>query len=115
MSYHYDFYFWVSVAGAIVVKLLLGEHHSFRRSIATGLAGIWFAWTFTIPAVAFAGVSNDEYLIGVAGLLALTGEGIARQVINLTEDSAFIKALVHKVLGLGKPSKQPSETEKSDK
>lgn len=111
MSYQYDFYFWVSVAGAIVVKILLGENHSLKRSIATGLAGIWFAWTFTLPIVALVNWDSETYSVGVAGLLTLTGEGLARQLINLAEDSKFVKALARKLMGL--PQVHSSEGDSS--
>lgn len=82
----YDVYFWISVVAASIVKFILGETHTVRHAFLTGFVGIWFAWTFTIPIVDFTGWESETYNVGVAGTLALTGNGLAKTLISITSD-----------------------------
>lgn len=94
----HDIYFWVSVMAATVVRYLLGEKHSPWQAFATGFAGIWAAWTFTIPIVDMTGWDGETYMISVAGTLALTGSGVARILITVTQNpdsfAKFIASLI---------------------
>lgn len=82
----HDIYFWISVGAATIVRYLLGEKHSPWQAFITGFAGIWAAWTFTQPFINMVGWDGDTYMISVAGTLALTGSGLARIMITITQD-----------------------------
>lgn len=98
----YDAQFWISVGAAAVVKYTLGPTHSLWRSLITGFAGIWCAWTFTQPIVIYVGVSdNIYYIIAVAGTLTLTGDNIARNLIHLSQNPKEIVDLINHIRGRG--------------
>ena len=98
----YDFTFWISVISAAFVKWILSPQHSVLRALATGFVGIWAAWTFTIPVVDFTGWESSTYTIGVAGTLALTGDGLARIAIAITHDPQSLTGFVKDILAIWK-------------
>lgn len=101
----YDFTFWISVISASFVKWVLSPQHSIWRAFATGFVGIWAAWTFTIPFVDYMGWDSSTYTIGVAGTLALTGDGLARIAIAVTHDPQSLTNFFKEILSVWKERK----------
>lgn len=78
--------FWIAVIGATVVKLMSSPYHSFARAILTGFAAIFAAYIFTDSVVDWLKADPKVYQIPVAALLALTGEGLMRTIIDLSNN-----------------------------
>ena len=83
--FHFDYRFWVAVAGAAIFKLMTSPWHSPTRAIITVLAAVFSAWIFTDPVLHFMDWPM-AYREPVAALLALTGEGTMRWAIRVTPD-----------------------------
>lgn len=83
---NHDWQFWAAVLGASVFKLLTSTTLSVVTAVATVLSAVLVAWAFTDAAVAYFALNPATYKIPVAALLALTGEGIARTLINWAAD-----------------------------
>lgn len=82
----FDLTFWIASFGAAFVRVVTSENHSFTRSILTVFAAVFSAYFFTSPVVHWLGLPAAVYTNPVAALLALTGEGIMRWIINLAND-----------------------------
>ena len=78
--------FWLSVAGATLVRIVTSQKRSLVRSAFTVFAAIFAAYVFTDPSLDYLRLSPDTYKAPVAALWALTGEGVMRWVINASQD-----------------------------
>lgn len=87
-----DHSFWIAVAGATIVKLASSPFHSIYRAMLTGFAAIFTAYVFTDPVVDWLRADPSIYKIPVAALLTLTGEGLMRTAIDLSNDPSKIIA-----------------------
>lgn len=81
MIFGHDISFWISVAGATVIKVLTSPYHSFLRALLTVFAAVFAAYVFTDPVVHWLGLEPKTYTTPMAALLALTGEGLMRAII----------------------------------
>ena len=84
----HDLAFWLSVGGATVVKLLTSPYAGFIRALATVVAAVFSAYFFTSPAMAALGLDPETYTTAMAAIMALTGEGVMRFVIGMSNDPA---------------------------
>jgi hypothetical protein len=82
----FDLKFWVAVVGAALVRVATSENHSLVRSVVTVATAVFVAWVFTDAALDWFSLPVETYRNPMAALLALTGEGVARLVINLVND-----------------------------
>lgn len=86
MIFGQDITFWISALGATFVRVATSERHSFIRSIVMVIAGIFAAWAFTQPTLAYLVLDPQTYTIPIAALWALTGEGVMRWFTKTAED-----------------------------
>lgn len=82
----HDISFWVAVAGATLIKLTTSPYTGPFKAGSMVVAAIISAYLFTAPALAFFNLDPDTYTTPMAALLALTGEGIARWLIGLSQN-----------------------------
>jgi hypothetical protein len=82
----HDLAFWMSVGGATVVKLITSPYAGFVRALATVIAAVFSAYFFTQPAMHFLGLDPETYTTAMAAVMALTGEGAMRFLIQLSND-----------------------------
>jgi hypothetical protein len=82
----HDLAFWTAVGGATLVKLVTSPYTGFVRVLATVIAAVFSAYFFTQPAMDALGLDHETYTTAMAALMALTGEGIMRFIINLSND-----------------------------
>ena len=81
-----DLPFWIAVIGAVVVKFLTSQFHSWLRAFSTAFTAIFAAYIFTDPVVDWVGLDPMTYNVPFAALLALTGEGVMRTIITFSTD-----------------------------
>ena len=88
-----DHKFWIVVAAATVFKIMTSRNMSPGRVVATIVAAVLRSWAFTGAVIDFFSLNPDTYLIPVAALLALTGEGLMRWLTSATPETLidFIK------------------------
>ena len=86
MNEYWDLRFWLAVAGAAFIKLMTSPWHSPTRAVITVSAAVFSAWAFTDPVVDWLKLDPELYRNAVAAVLALTGEGLMRWLINITPE-----------------------------
>lgn len=77
--------FWIAVLAALAVKMILSTSMSAWQALAASASGLFVAWVFTDPIIAWAGLDSALYRVPIAALLALTGEQIVRRLIRYSE------------------------------
>lgn len=87
---NFDYSFWSAVIGAAIVKLASSPYRSIMRAILTGFAAIFTAYIFTDPVVVWLKADPAVYRVPVAALLTLTGEGLMRTAIDLSNDPKIL-------------------------
>jgi len=94
----HDLGFWIAAFGAAVVKLLTSEYGGLLKAIVTVMTAIFSAYFFTTPAMVILGLEPAVYTTAMAAVMALTGEGFMRWVMNvvtsLPSDPNKIVALI---------------------
>lgn len=86
--------FWTAVTGAALIRLLTAEYEGpvwarAFRGFATAFSAIFAAVVFTEPLLDITGFPSDTYKIPFAALVALTGEGVMRMLMNVTWANVF--------------------------
>lgn len=97
MIFGHDLGFWIAVGAAVILKLFTSPYHSFFRALMTIFSALFFAVLFTGPVVDWLGLDAHTYERAITGLLALTGEGFMRMVINLTSDSGKLADFINRI------------------
>lgn len=92
MFFGHDNSFWTAVLGAAVVRLITAEYEGpwwarFVRGAATAFMAVFAAVFFTRPLMHLLGLPEESFLVPMAAMIALTGEGLMRLIIRLTADS----------------------------
>lgn len=77
----HDFTVWLAVVFAAAFKLATSPRMTWFRSLVSVLAALFGAWVFTKPLLIFLKLEQDTYIIPVAVLLGLTGEGLMKWCI----------------------------------
>lgn len=80
-----DGLFWLVVAIALTLKLLLSESFSKRKALYMVVSGVFCAAVLTGPLIDFMKLDSDRYKYAIAGLLALVGEHLVRRVVKFSE------------------------------
>lgn len=86
MLFGHDLTFWLAVLGATLIKLFTGPYHSLPRAVVTVFAAVFSAYFFTEPVLHYLEFDPEVYSSAVAALLALTGEGLVRLLIQAIND-----------------------------
>lgn len=88
----FDPAFWIAVMGATFVKLALSQSLNIVRAVVTVTSALIAAIFFTEPLLHYFEWDPEIYREAVAVLLALTGEEIARLLVNPDKLLAWVKA-----------------------
>lgn len=86
--------FWVSVIGASVFRILLTPWMGLWHTLVSFCAAMFFALVFTDPVLSYLNLNPENYRIGVAAVVALTGEGIAKRIIAILADQKATLSLI---------------------
>lgn len=81
MIFGHDLSFWLAVGGAAVFKLATSPRMTWLRSLVSVAAALFAAGVFTKPALALLRLDSETYIIPVAVLIGLTGEGLMKWLI----------------------------------
>lgn len=87
-----DIWFWVTIALAIFIKILLSPVRSILRILITISVGVFAAAVFTGPVLLWFELPKD-YGYAIAGLLAVTGEEFVRRIITFVNETADLLKL----------------------
>ena len=78
-----DVYFWLSAFGASLVKVVTSPYAGLLHTFATVGCAVFAASIFTDPLLTFFKLPAEPYRLAMAALVALTGEGIMRKIIDI--------------------------------
>lgn len=95
----FDLKIWITVAIAIVFKLITSQSLSLMKAIVTVISAIFCAWVFTEPVLIFFNMDKESYELPMAAVLALTGEGLIRWLIQISNDPNEIFNIIKKLKG----------------
>lgn len=95
----FDLKIWISVTVAIIFKLITSESLSLMKAIATVISAVFCAWVFTEPVLMFFQMDKETYELPMAAVLALTGEGIIRWLVSISNDPKEIIDMIRKLRG----------------
>lgn len=91
---------WIlALVGAIIVKLLAVHPVSVWQAIAAAFTAFFFGWFFTPPVIALLNAPEETYSIPIAILLALMGEGLAKQLIAASDNPERLIQWIKTFLG----------------
>lgn len=89
----HDLIFWIAAIGATILKVLLSPWAGFMRAAISLVSALFLAVIFTDALVAYLNLDPLTYKTPVAALVALTGEGLTRWLLQLVADPKKIVAL----------------------
>lgn len=92
----WDWKFWGVAAGATLIKVASSPFFSIWRAILAVFAALFSVYVFTDPVMYYLKLSVDLKL-AVAALLALTGEGFMRMIIQWANDPRAIADTLSRV------------------
>lgn len=95
----FDLKIWITVTIAIIFKLITSESLSVIKAIATVISAVFCAWVFTEPVLMFFEMDKETYKLPMAAVLALTGEGIIRWLIKVSNNPNEIFETIRKLKG----------------
>lgn len=88
-----DWQFWLTVFAAAAIKVSRSGGLKFLPAIATGGTAIFCAAVGTEPAAHYLGIEEPFTKYALAALIALTGEGLIRLAIDLSDNPREIISL----------------------
>lgn len=80
-----DFRFIAAVVGGVAVSVLLSTANTLKARLTCVASGIFFALFLTEPLIQWAGLEFTTWQYAVAGLLAMTGDRLARRLFALVD------------------------------
>lgn len=104
MNWHnlFDPFFILATVGGTIVKLLTSPYGSLLRALLTAFVAIFSAIIFTDPILKLINLDPNFYRNAMAAVVAMTGEGVARWIINLSSDPPKLLEFLAKWRGGGK-------------
>lgn len=94
MIFDHDIAFWFAALGSAFLKILLSPWMGFWKGIASVAAALFCAIVFTEPLLNYLNMDPETYKAALAALIALTGEGVVRWVLQVaTEPGKFAEML----------------------
>ena len=81
-----DLAFWVAMLGAALLRVVTSPFHSFWSSAITLLTAIFIAWLLTDAVIDWLHLSAAVYRAPMAGLIALTADGLVRAAMRASKD-----------------------------
>lgn len=97
-----DLVFWIVAIGATILKVLLSPWAGFLRAAISIVSALFLAVVFTEALVSYLNLNPETYKTPVAALVALTGEGLTRWLLQLVADPRKIVSLFKVWRGGGK-------------
>lgn len=90
----HDLAFWFAALGAAVLKIILSPWLGVVKGVISVASALLVAIIFTDPLLAYLNLNPTVYRNAVAALVALTGEGVVRWLLQLVSDPTKILAVV---------------------
>lgn len=89
-----DLKLWLAIVIPAIIRLMLSATLTISGAILTLASAFCAAYFFTDPILTWFSLDPEDYRIGVAALLSLTGENIMRRILELTGSDDALKTLL---------------------
>ncbi|WEX10263.1 hypothetical protein [Chelativorans sp. AA-79] len=76
-----------AIAGGLLIAFLLSTANTVKARVASVASGLFFAIFLTEPLINWAGLEFSVWQYAVAGLLAMSGDRLARRIMQLIDTS----------------------------
>ena len=94
MLFGHDIAFWFAAIGSAFLKILLSPWMGLWKGLASVVAALFCAIVFTEPLLNYLNMDPETYKSALAALIALTGEGVVRWLLQIaTEPGKFTEML----------------------
>lgn len=80
-----DYKLLLATGGGLLIAFLLSTANTVKARLASVAAGLFFAVFFTEPLIAWARLEFSVWQYAVAGLLAMSGDRLARRIMMLVD------------------------------
>lgn len=87
--------FIIAIFGGVIISTITSQDHSIKQSIVRVACGVFCGVFFTEPLIHWLSLEKEVYTNATAGLLAITGHGIAKTFtrFSLQDLQSIIKIL----------------------
>lgn len=90
----HDVAFWFAALGSAMLKILLSPWMGFWKGAISVASALFCAIVFTEPVLDYLNLNPETYKAALAALIALTGEGVVRWLLQIaTEPGKLAKAI----------------------
>lgn len=79
----------MAVGTGLAIAAFLSTAETIKARIGAVISGVFFAVFLTKPLIDWAGLEFTVWQYAVAGLLAMTGDRLARRIMMLVDDTNF--------------------------
>ena len=77
----------IAVGTGLVVAAFLSTATTIKALLGSVASGLFFAFFLTQPLISWAGLEFTEWQYAVAGLLAMTGDRLARRIMLIVDEA----------------------------
>ena len=88
MIFGHDLYFWVTLIGAGIAKILMTKWNGTIATVMSFTVGLFLGVVFHDPVLSFFKLDPNTYSYVVVVLIVLTGENLARWVMKNSNNPA---------------------------
>lgn len=82
MFFGHDIYFWITLLGAGIVKILMTKWTGTISTVTSFTVGLFLGVVFHDPVLSFFKLDPNTYSYVIVVLIVLTGENLARWVMK---------------------------------
>jgi len=76
-----------AIAGGLLIAFLLSTANTVKARLTSVATGLFFAVFLTEPLISWAGLEFSVWQYAVAGLLAMSGDRLARRIMQIIDTS----------------------------
>lgn len=95
----HDIAFWFAAFGSAMLKILLSPWMGFWKGTISVVAALFCAIVFTAPVLDYLNMDPETYKAALAALIALTGEGIVRWLLQIATEPGKLAAMIKSLRG----------------
>jgi hypothetical protein len=95
----HDIAFWFAAIGSAMLKILLSPWMGLWKGLASVVAALFCAIVFTEPVLGYLNMDPETYKAALAALIALTGEGVVRWLLQIATEPGKIADMIKSLRG----------------
>ena len=95
----HDIAFWFAALGSALLKILLSPWMGFWKGVISIVAALFCAIVFTEPVLDYLNMDPETYKAALAALIALTGEGVVRWLLQIATEPGKLAAMIKTLRG----------------